>query len=74
MSYWDIEAYLAEEQPTVLRFAQDAEGMAFLDTSKGISGTVPADSPLNASIWLAYVLRNYMYISTSFTMQMSLMS
>mgnify|MGYP000258158574 FL=1 len=42
MSYWDIESFLAEEQPTLFRFTEDADGMAFLDASKGIVGTVPA--------------------------------
>ncbi len=42
MSYWDIESFLAEEQPALFRFTEDAEGMAFLDASKGITGTVPA--------------------------------
>jgi len=64
MSYWDIESYLAEEQPTLLKFTEDAEGMAFLDVSKGMTGTVPADSPLNASIWLVSVLRDYMFKRT----------
>jgi hypothetical protein len=38
--------------------------MAFLDASKGMTGTIPADSPLNASIWLVSVLRNYMFKRT----------
>ncbi len=42
MSYWDIKSFLAEEQPTLFRFTKDADGMGFLDASKGINGTVPA--------------------------------
>jgi hypothetical protein len=61
MSYWDIEWFLAEEQPALLRFTEDAEDMAFIDIYKGMTGTVPADSPLNVSIWLISVLRDYMF-------------
>lgn len=42
MSYWDIKSFLAEDQLTLFRFTEDAEGMGFLDTSKGITGAVPA--------------------------------
>lgn len=63
MSYWDIESFLAEEQPATFKFVEDAEGMAFLDASKGITGTVPADSPLNTPIWIISTLRDYVFKS-----------
>jgi hypothetical protein len=42
MTFWDIESFLAEEQTIQFRFTVDADGMAFLDTSKGIHGSVPS--------------------------------
>ena len=63
MSYWDIEAYLAEEEQAAYRFSEDAEGMAFLDSSKGLGDTVPADSLLNSPIWIVTTLRDYIFES-----------
>lgn len=37
--------------------------MAFLDPSKGMKGTVPADSPLHAPIWVVSTLRDYVFKS-----------
>jgi len=59
MSYWDIDDYLAEEELAAYRFTLDAEGMAFLDSSKGLGDTVPADSLLNSQIWIVIALRDY---------------
>lgn len=69
MSYWDIESFLAEEQPTQFKFTEDMEGMAFLDASKGITGIVLADSPLHTPIWVIPTLVNYMYKSKHFITQ-----
>lgn len=63
MSFWDLEAFLAEEQNVQFCFTEDAEGMDFLDTSKGISGVVPADSPLKAPLWIVSTLHTYVFKS-----------
>jgi hypothetical protein len=35
--------------------------MAFIDIYKGMTGTIPADSPINVSIWVVSVLRDYLF-------------
>lgn len=64
MSYWDIESFLAEDQPVEFCFTEDAEGMGFVDPSKGIMGSVLADTPLRAPIWLVSTLRDYVFKGT----------
>lgn len=63
MSFWDIETFLAEEEPIQFCFLEDAEGMDFLDAAKGISGVVPADSPLNAPVWILSTIHTYIFKS-----------
>ena len=61
MSYWEIESFLAEDQLIEFCFLEDADGMGFVDPSKGIAETVPSETPLKAPIWLVSTLRDYVF-------------
>ncbi len=59
MSYWDIDQFMAEEQLIQFSFKNDVQGLQFIDPSKGVEGTIPADQPLNAPIWLVNTVFDY---------------
>jgi len=51
MSYWDVNDFLAEEEPISVKFKRDALGLHFLDPSKDFTDSVPQDEPIEIALW-----------------------
>lgn len=60
MSYWDINHFLAEEEPIEFCFKTDAFYMDFLDTTK--EGVIPEGQTINTPIWLVNTIFDYLEI------------